>query len=203
MGHLVGGTGCSRAPASDRDDDFPSRATQDQNNALQPGQAGQSNGGIHRGVMRLFATFDYALTANILVGARVGATFFVYPGQAAYTDGKAWNLLNSRLYLEARGSYLFGEDAINKTVAPMVFLGLGAGAFDTSTSAGITLQNGQSGTVNLWQTNGPFFFLVGGGIHVALSDSFGGTLGVRLNGSLGPNGFIPTFGPEAGLMYGF
>ena len=148
-------------------------------------------------------SFDYALTANMLVGARLGVTLFKYPGEAAYSDGRAWNVASGRLYLDARFTYLFGENAINKTVAPMFFAGLGAASFDTHVGSGITLNNGQSGTVNLWQTNGPFFLMVGGGIHVAFSQNFGGTLAVRLNGSTGSNGFIPTFGPEVGLAYGF
>ena len=183
--------------------DFPSRSSPAQNEALQPGQAGQSNGGVQRGEARLMLSFDYAITANILVGARIGVSFYPYPGQAAYNDGRAWNLLGSRLYLDARGTYLLGDNAITKTIAPMGFLGLGAASFDTSTSAGITLSNGQSGTVNLWQTNGPFFLLLGAGIHVAMTESFAGTLAARLNLSFGPNGMIPTFGPEVGLAYGF
>ena len=183
--------------------DFPSRSSTAQNDALVPGQAGRSGGGLQRGEARLMLSFDYAITANILAGARIGVSFYPYPGQAAYNDGRAWSPLGSRLYLDARGTYLFGDNALAKTVAPMVFLGLGVASFDTSTSAGITLSNGQSGTVNLWQTNGPFFLLAGGGIHVAMTDSFGGTLAVRVNGSFGANGFIPTFGPEVGLAYGF
>ena len=85
----------------------------------------------------------------------------------------------------------------------MVFGGLGVASFDAHTSSGITLSNGQSGTVNLWQTNGPLFFLLGGGIRVSMTERLGGTLAVRMNGSSGPNGFIPTFGPEVGIAYGF
>ena len=183
--------------------DFPSRSSPDQNNALQQGQAGTSNGGLERGDVRLMVSFDYALTANILLGARLGVTMFKYPGQAAYTDGRAWSAASGRLYLDARFTYLFGESAITKTVAPMVFAGLGASSFDTHVDSGITLSNGQSGTVSLWQTNGPFFFMLGAGIRAALSDNFGMTLALRVNGSTGSNGFIASFGPEAGLAYGF
>jgi hypothetical protein len=183
--------------------DFPSRASQNQNNALVQGSAGNSSGGVDRGDIRLMLSFDYALTANMLLGARLGVTTFKYPGQAAYQDGKAWSTANGRLYVDARFSYLFGDQAITKTVAPMLYGGLGLASFDTHTDSGITLNTGQSGTVQLWQMNGPFFLMVGGGIHLAFSDRFGGTLSVRMNGSFGPNGFLPTFGPEAGLVYGF
>ena len=57
--------------------------------------------------------------------------------------------------------------------------------------------------MNLWQNNGPFFVLLGGGLHFMITDSLGGTLGLRVNGSFGSNGLIPTLGPELGLQYGF
>lgn len=183
--------------------DFPSRSTPDQNNALVPGSAGRSNGGVQRGDIRMMLSLDYALNPNMLVGGRLGITLFKYTGDAAYTDGRAWSLASSRLYLDARFTYLFGENALTKTVAPMIFGGLGLASFDTHTDSGITLSNGQSGTVSLWQTNGPFFFLLGGGIRVSMSENLGATLAVRMNGSFGPNGFIPTFGPEVGIVYGF
>jgi hypothetical protein len=179
---------------------------QAQNQALVPGQAGSSNGGIQRGDMRVMLSFDYALNANMLVGARLGITLFKYPGEAAYSDGRAWSLASSRLYLDARFTYLFGENALTKTIAPMVFGGLGAASFDVHTDSGVTIQvnsTPQSGVVSLWQTNGPFFFLLGGGIRASLSENLGATLAVRMNGSFGANGFIPTFGPEVGIVYGF
>jgi hypothetical protein len=176
---------------------------QAQNNALVPGQAGRSSGGEQRGDIRMMLSFDYALNPNMLVGGRLGITLFKYTGEAAYNDGKAWAFASSRLYLDARFTYLFGEDAISKTIAPMVFGGLGLASFDTHTDSGITLSNGQSGTVALWQTNGPFFILLGGGIRAAISQNLGATVAVRANFSFGPNGFIPTFGPEVGIAYGF
>ena len=183
--------------------DFPSRANQNQNNALVPGSAGESGGGVQRGEARIIVSFDYALSANLLVGARLGVSFFVYPGQAAYTDGHAYKFASSRLYWDARATYLFGENAVMKTIAPMLFAGLGMASFDTSTTSQITLSDGSGGTVNLWQNNGPFFLLFGAGLHYMITDSLGGTIGVRLNGSFGTNGFVPTFGPELGLQYGF
>jgi hypothetical protein len=36
-----------------------------------------------------------------------------------------------------------------------------------------------------------------------INDSIGGAVGVRVNGSLGANGLVPTLGPEASLQYGF
>jgi hypothetical protein len=148
-------------------------------------------------------TFDYALTANLLVGARVGVTLFKYPGQAAYDDGRAWSLASGRLYLDARGTWVFGENALTKTFAPMVFAGVGAASFDVRTDSGIQLTTGQSGTVQLWQTNGPFFVMAGGGVRLTLAEVLALTAALRVNGSFGANGFIPTLGPEVGMAYGF
>jgi hypothetical protein len=183
--------------------DFPERANQAQNNLLQPGSAGNSNGGVRHGEARLMLSFDYALSANFLVGARLGVSLLTYPGVAAYTDGRAWSFAGSHFYVDARATYLFGEDAVEKTFAPMLFGGIGLASFATSTSSGITFTNGETTTVNLWQTNGPFFVLVGGGVHIMVNESFGGAVGVRVNGSFGANGLVPTLGPEVGVQYGF
>jgi hypothetical protein len=182
--------------------DFPSRANQNQNSLLVPGSAGESGGGIQRGEARIMVSFDYALSPNLLVGARLGFSLFVYPGEAAYNEGHAYRFAGSRLYWDARGTYVFGG-GVTSTIAPMIFAGLGMASFDTSTSSQITLSDGSGGTVNMWQNNGPFFILLGGGLHYMITDSLGGTIGLRVNGSFGTNGFVPTFGPELGLQYGF
>jgi hypothetical protein len=179
-----------------------------QNNELVQGSAGTSAGGFKRGDARLMLSFDYALTANLLVGARIGVTLFKYPGQAAYADGNAWGVGNGRLYLDVRGTWVFGENALAKTFAPMVFAGVGAASFDTRTDSGVVLQSAatgqvQSGDVQLWQMNGPFFAMVGGGVRITVAEVFATSIALRVNGSFGPNGFIPTLGPELGLAYGF
>jgi hypothetical protein len=187
-------------------DDFPSHTDGGaQNSALVKGQAGHSNGGITPGVVRIFASVEYAITANILAGVRGGGVFFKYPGQAAVNDGRAFG---SRLYLEARATYAFGDAPLARAgFAPIVFVGGGVSEFDAHTSSTAQLQDPNtgdisSGTVNIWQTNGPGFALVGGGVRYAFTPGAALTGAARVNLSFGGNGLIPTFGPELGVQIG-
>jgi hypothetical protein len=208
--------------------DFPYRKTSLQNASICtqqlaamgvcPGDlGGNSSGGIKPANLRVFASFDYAVLPNLLAGARVGASLFVYPGQSAINDGRAFSL--ERLYLEARGTWIFGDNPLGDTsVHPLVLLGFGAAEFDAHTSSPAALCPGAVaspvapctggkgavlGTVNVWQTSGPFFFTVGAGARMAVTDSIALMAALRLNGSFGANGLVPTFGPEVSAQYGF
>jgi hypothetical protein len=192
--------------------DFPSRNPADlTNGALQRGKAGNVADQIALGNLRALVSFDYAITQNILVGARAGVAFFVYPGGsptltaqetsgAAFNDGKAFSA--TRLHLEARATYLFGSDPFaQNAIAPMVFAGGGVGEFDQHTSDTITLASGSSGTVNIWRTAGPLFFMLGGGVRWSLADNLALTGAIRANFAVMPV-FMPTAGPEIGLQVG-
>ncbi len=207
--------------------DFPTRATPAQNLSLCtaaaaaaglcPGDAaGHSGGGIVPGDMRLMVALDYAFTANLLVGARLGVSLFTYPGQAAVSDGRAFGV--TRLYGEARGTWVFGDNALGSPgIKPMVMLGAGAAEFDGHTSSGLAYCTAPqpfpagkpcqgpfaTGNVNIWQTNGPLFGMLGGGVRWNASDNIAITGAVRLNMSFGVNGLVPTYGPEIAAMYGF
>ncbi len=85
-----------------------------------PGSSDQVLGGLGHGPLSAMVSFDYALNANMLVGARVGYEFLTVPTGAAFAP----------VHLEARFTYLIGHDAVNAKLAPMVFAGLGAGEFD-------------------------------------------------------------------------
>jgi hypothetical protein len=179
-----------------------------QNSTLVQGQAGASNGGAKVGDLRLMLSFDYALTGQLLVGARLGGTFFKYPGQAAYADGNAWSLANGRLYADIRGTWVFGDNALARPFAPMAFAGFGLASFDVHTDSSATLQPPQNapavtGKVSIWQTNGPLFLMVGGGARFTVAQRLATTVAVRANGSFGVNGFVPTLGPEIGMAFGF
>jgi len=215
--------------------DFPSRASAQQNNSLCtaaqaaaglcPADAGgHSPGGLVPGDFRLMAALDYAFTANLLVGARLGLTIFPYPGNAAVSDGRAFG---SRFYGEGRGTYVFGENALGSTgFKPLVQLGLGAAQFDGHVSnvgvayctapqvnpggppskafpPGACQAAFATGYVNVWQTNGPFFTALGGGVRWNATESIAITGAARLNLSFGANGLVPTFGPEITAQYGF
>lgn len=214
--------------------DFPFRTSPAQNNSLCtaaqqaagvcPGDAaGNSNGGITPANLRIMASFDYAVTKNLLAGARLGVSLFVYPGQAASTDGRAFGL--ERLYLEGRGTWVFGDNPLaDSGIHPLAMLGIGAAEFDAHTSSFVAVcpeaatnppagqcsrpsaanyQAPVTGHVNVWQTNGPFFVTLGGGVRWNVADSIALTAALRVNGSFGVNGLVPTFGPEIGAAYGF
>lgn len=215
--------------------DFPSRSSSAQNNALCtaqqyaaglcPGDAGgHSGGGVVPGDMRLMLAFDYALTANLLLGARLGVTFFPYPGNAAVNDGRAFG---TRLYAEARGTWVFGENALGSTgIKPMALLGAGVAQFDGHVSSGVAYCTAQqpnppastpakafppgpcqapfaTGQVNIWEVGGPGFVNLGGGIRWNATQSIALTGAARLNLAFGGNGLVPTFGPEIAAQYGF
>jgi putative hemolysin len=183
--------------------DFPSRATPAQNNNLTiQGQAGHSDGGLQPGDIRVMAAFDYALSASFLVGARLGYVFNAYPGQAAVSAGHA---LGPKIHAEARATYLFGDEPLAHTgFAPMVFAGTGISEFDAHVSSAVSLDNvaGQQ-PVNIWVTDAPFFIALGGGVRYQFSLRAAFTAAVRLNAVIGGNGFMMTYGPELGVVYGF
>jgi hypothetical protein len=213
--------------------DFPSRASGAQNNALCTAQqfaaglcpgdaAGHSGGGIVAGDLRLMASLDYAFTANLMVGVRLGVTFFPYPGSAAVSDGRAFG---SRFYGEVRGTWVFGDNALgSQGIKPLVMIGAGAAQFDGHTSSGVAYCTANqvanqppskafpagkcqapfaTGQVNIWETSGPGFGMLGGGVRWAATDSIAIIGAARLNLSFGANGLVPTFGPEIAAQYGF
>jgi hypothetical protein len=219
-------------------DDFPYRKDPTQNQSLCtttlaaagvcPGDAGgNSNGGITPANLRVMVSFDYAVTKNLLAGARLGVSLFVYPGSSPINDGRAFN--PERLYLEGRATWVFGQNPLaDSGIHPLAMLGLGAAEFDAHTSSKVyvcpaaanqTTPNpaqGQcsrpgaplyaapvGGNVNVWQTNGPFFVTLGFGARWTVTDRIALTAALRVNGSIGANGLVPTFGPEVGAAYGF
>ena len=148
------------------------------------------------------AAFDYALSASFLLGARVGYVFNAYTGSVASANGKAFG---PKLHLEARATYLFGHEPLaHAGFAPMVFLGTGVSEFDGHTTTVVTLDNvaGQQ-PVNVWLTDGPFFAALGAGMRYQFSLRAAFTLAARANAVFGGNGFLLTYGPEVGVLYGF
>ena len=201
---------CTNANGSD----FPSRNdNMAQNNALMPGSAGNTSGGVVPGNARLVLSFDYALTKNVLLGARLGLVLFEYPGgspsnldasqsvNAAVKDGRATSL--GRFNAEIRGTYVLGDDPLAHVGwAPLVFAGIGISEFDGHTSDTVRL-GALSGNINIWRTDGPLYFALGGGARWALTDSIAATGAVRVNIAGFSNGVVWTVGPELGLQYGF
>ncbi len=164
------------------------------------------NGGFVHGPLTIFASFDYALNYNVLVGARAGYEALTYPGN---NPAPAFPPIR----LEARVSYLLGARAINRAFAPVFFLGAGAGEFDAFVPVKVTLMNPAgpytSGGVikeDAWLTAGPVYATAGGGVRFA----FGGEeKSVALTGLLkfegafgGTSGFLFGLAPEVGLEFG-
>lgn len=192
--------------------DFPSRnASNPTNTLLQRGQSGNVSDQFAVGDARLLVALDYAINENVLLGLRAGLVFFAYPGGsptlgvnetsgAAFDDGRAFR--PSWLHLELRATYVFGSDPLaHAGVSPMLILGGGLAEFDQHASDTITLSNGMSGPVRIWRTDGPLFFMVGGGIRFGITDSFAITAAIRAD--LAVNGVLmPTVGPELGFQFG-
>jgi hypothetical protein len=183
--------------------DFPSRVSPVQNGHLSiQGQAGHADGGFTLGDVRVMAALDYALSPSFLIGGRLGYVFNAYTGQSAASAGRA---LGPKIHAEARATYLFGhEPLMHAGFAPMVFLGTGISEFDAHVMSVVTLDNvaGQQ-PVNIWITDAPFFVAVGGGIRYQFSLRSAFTAAARVNAVIGGNGFMTTYGPEVGILYGF
>ncbi len=179
--------------------DFPRRDDRGtQNSQLHPGTAGRIDGGMQPGNVRVMASFDYALSPALLVGARLGYVANAYTGKAAVADGHAWG---PHLDAEVRGTYLFGTAPLaNVGFAPMVFAGGGMSEFDGHVTTIVTLTTQEP--VNVWKTAGPFFLEAGGGVRYAFSLRAAFTAAARVNLALS-GGTLMTYGPELGIQYGF
>ena len=185
--------------------DFPARnpagAMQNSNITLGQQQGGHSDGGVGLGNVRVMLSADYALSPNLLAGARVGYVFNGYTGSAAVADGRA---LGAHVHLEARGTYLLGRKPLaHEGFAPMGFVGLGVSEFDHQSTSFVYLQNGGWKPVTIWLTDAPFFVTLGAGARYQFSQRAAFTAALRANLVIGGNGVLPTFGPEVGILYGF
>lgn len=171
--------------------DFPPNPTV--NNELVAG--GTTSSGVQVGDLRAMLSFDYALTPNVLAGARLGYVFNAYPGKAAVHFAP--------IHIEARATYVLGNAPLTRaSLAPMGFAGLGLSEFDGHQSTFVNVNNVRQ-TVDVWLTNAPFFIVVGAGGRWQFSPRAAITGALRLNLAIGSNGLLPTYGPELGVLYGF
>ena len=165
-------------------------------------QTDHVGGGSAPGNLRLMAAFDYAVTPNILAGVRAGVAVLGYPGGAAQQDGKRFGI--APLHLEARGTYVIGKDGVASLgIQPYVFLGGGVSTFETQVSVSVVESgNPTARKVTAWQVTGPGFITIGGGVRYALPSHVVLLGGLRTNFAFG-NAFVPSVGPDIGVMYGF
>jgi hypothetical protein len=162
------------------------------------------SGGFVPGNLRILATFDYALGMNALLGARVGYVLFTDP---ASNPGPAF----APVHVEARFTYLFGQNALTSGFSPMVFAALGAGEFDANigVTATLTAANGAGGLPagprpeNAWLTAGPFFGALGVGGRLMLGSNLAATLALKGEGAFGGSaGSLFGVAPELGMQLG-
>ena len=100
-----------------------------ENSSLLIAESDSVNGGIAFSNLRIFASLDYALNYNLLLGVRFGYSAMDYPGQAFK--------LFAPLLIEGRATYVFGKEAImTKGFAPVILLGVGVAPF--SSGVGVT-----------------------------------------------------------------
>lgn len=173
-----------------------------ENNNLVPGVSDKVAGGGAFGNVRLMLAADYAINMNLLIGVRLGYVLNTYPGQAAKDDGKSF----PPIHAELRGTYLIGQDAITKSVAPYGMIGAGISTFEAAVKVSVVEQaTGGPKTakdVDAWHLAGPAFVTLGGGARVAFSPRAALMAGLRLNLAFG-NDFAPSLGPELGVVFGF
>jgi hypothetical protein len=183
--------------------DYPSRNDNGaQNGLIQANTSDKVAGGFAPGNMRLLVSFDYALTNNLLVGAKVGYVTNTYDGTAAKNEGKAFA---PPIHLEARGTYVFGKDALARAgLAPYALIAVGLAQY--SASVGVTVvETTEPAPVqaNAWKMTGPGFAAVGAGLRFAVTPRFAVFAGPRFNLAFGPGGTLPSLSPEIAVGYGF
>ena len=190
---------------TDNGNDYPTRQGLTQAEDLRASSADSVGGGMAPGNVRLMASFDYAATYNMMIGARIGAALITYPGSAAKSFPP--------LHIEARYTYVFGDQPIgNAGLHPFVLAGLGLADFASSVNVAV-FENPCSSpasnsicarNVQAWEIGGPFFIEAGGGARWAFTPAFAAYVDLKLVGALGGGAgfmFIPT--PEVGAQYGF
>jgi hypothetical protein len=174
---------------------FPGRSPA-VNGDIAVGRGDQASSGLVHGPLTVSASLDYALTPNVLLGARFGFEAITIPTRSAFAPVR----------LEARLTYIFGEDALSAKVAPMLLVGAGLGEFDGYVPVTVHSASGATPPTseNAWATAGPAFIVGGAGARFAVTDRVGLTLALKAMAAFGGTaGFLPAFAPEAGVQVGF
>ncbi len=199
--------------------DFPAQSATGklEDEAIYPKHADSVGGGMAPSNVRILATFDYALTTNMMIGGRAGYVTGTFPGtQAPHFPP---------LQIEARYSYVFGTDPIGKAGFHFFVLGgLGVAPFDSNVTVAVDVSSVSSTnptvmnpgctakapgycspSVSAWQTGGPFFLEAGPGVRWEFIPGLAALLDVKLVTAFGGSAgfkFVPLT-PELGVQYGF
>jgi hypothetical protein len=165
------------------------------NEAIQLGRADTVASGLAPANVRVMLTVDYATTANLLLGLRLGYVMNTYPGSVAKRFPS--------IHAEARVTYVLGKEALTTAgFAPYVFASGGVAEWDAQVAV-TAFENTGPRNVQAWHISGPGFLSVGGGVRWAITTRFAATFGPRLNLAFGDSGVVPSVSPELGLAYGF
>ena len=174
---------------------FPASAGENSNIIANDGD--QVSGGFTHGPLALMASLDYALSQNVLLGARLGYELLTIPTGAAFAP----------VHAEARLTYLFGKDALTSKLAPLALVGLGVGEFDAFVPVTVfsdVTNPPQGHPFNAWLTAGPVFATAGGGARFLLGKKVAATAALKLQGAFGGTaGFLFGIVPEVGIQFGF
>jgi hypothetical protein len=167
------------------------------NQSIRLGAGDSVAGGFAVGNLRLVASIDYALTMNVLVGARAGYVLFTDPASAP-------GPLFAPIHLEARFTYLFGKDALTKHLVPMIIVAAGAGEFDAAFPVQVLTTTGPNPrNENAWLVAGPIFAAAGGGLRYLFQQNLAATVAIKGQAAFGgAAGFLGGFAPEVGVQLG-
>lgn len=150
------------------------------------------------------ASFDYALTSNFLLGARLGYVLGTYTGAHAGKDGRG---PLAPIHAELRATYVIGRAPLARAgIAPMVFLGGGIQELDAKVDVSVLqtgMPAGANKTVQAWGIGGPGFVAGGGGVRYAIVPRAAITAAAKITAAFGPNGVFPAISPELGVQFGF
>ncbi len=183
--------------------DYPTRTSDDQNSRLVDGKSGGIAGtGLGFGSMRVMVSGDYAVTGNLLLGARLGYVFNRHESKAAFSFP---------VHLEARVTWLFGKAPLfSSGFAPYIFISGGASEFVGKVPGGnihSTERDPNGGgsilrPIDIWAVGGPGFVSAGGGVRWAPTARIACTLGPKVTLPFGYGSWL-VLSPEIGLQYGF
>jgi hypothetical protein len=194
------------------DPSVPGRTHDFDGNGVMEG-GGTTTGGFASATQRVLLGYDFAITGNILLGARLG---FAFGGGPQRTSQDPLNTETypefMALHGELRGSYWFGEQVLTtETFRPFVQLSGGAAQVDASLDTEvIDLSTGHSCNdatvscrtpVQAWRKTGTMFFSGGVGSVLAFDKNIGVLIEARYMHLLPSAGSV--LGLGGGLVVGF
>jgi hypothetical protein len=212
-------------PESQQNDNFACYLSGDREKVYDPQFFGlKAVGRIPTGTVaattRFLLSIDRALTANIMVGARIGYAINGGPPggrQVTYNDkvpGQPYTIKSVDkpgqsflpFHFELRASYWFGNNALARTgLRPYVHAGGGLAQVDAKVVVNVRDDDTDSSptatTADGWKKLGQGFITVGGGGVWAFSQKVGAQLNLNAMYMLSATGIV--LEPSLGMVFGF